>query len=64
MPVITLGGEKYRYLEVGETIEKDDILVPDDNDDDTFGVGFLYVWDRLIGEKYDIDMEPVVRKIK
>jgi hypothetical protein len=61
MPIITLAGEKYRYLEIGETIIKGDILVPDDNDDG-FGPGFLPVWDELIGQDYDVDMEPVVRK--
>lgn len=63
MPIITLAGEKYRYLEVGETIQKGDILVPDDNDDEICP-GFLPVWDSLIGQDYDVDMEPVVRKTK
>jgi hypothetical protein len=62
MPIITLAGEKYRYLEVGDTITKGDILVPDDSDGIDFGPGFLPVWDKLIGQKYRVDMEPVVRK--
>lgn len=63
MPIITLAGEKYRYIEVGETIQKGDIFVPDDNEDDTFGIGFLYVYDDLIGQVYEDDLEPIVRKI-
>lgn len=63
MPIIKLAGEKYRYLEVGETIQKGDILVPDDNDAEICP-GFLPVWDYLIGQDYDVDMEPVVRKTK
>jgi hypothetical protein len=64
MPIITIAGEKYRYLEIGETILKGDILVPDDSDEMDIGPGFLPVWDDLIGQDYDVDMEPVVRKTK
>jgi hypothetical protein len=63
MPFITLAGEKYRYLEVGETIQKSDILVPDD-DDNEICPGFLPVWDELVGQVFDESMEPVVRKPK
>jgi len=61
MPIITLGGEKYRYLEVGETIEKGDMLVPDDDENTT--PGYLTVWEHLIGQDYNMDLEPVVRKV-
>jgi hypothetical protein len=64
MPIITLAGEKYRYLEVGETIIKGDVLVPDDNDEMDICPGFLPVWDNLIGQDYGYDMEPIVRKVK
>ena len=60
MPIITLGGEKYRYLGVGEIIKKGDMLVPDD---DETTPGYLSVWEDLIGQEYGVDMEPVVRKV-
>ena len=62
MPIITLAGEKYRYLEVGETIEKGDILIP--SDDDELTPGYLTVWDTLVGEVFDEVTEPIVRKVK
>jgi hypothetical protein len=61
MPTITLAGEKYQYLEVGETIEKGDILIPSDDDECT--PGYLTVWDELVGTDYCENMEPIVRKI-
>lgn len=62
MPIITVAGQKYRYLEVGEIIKEGDIFIPDD-DEEGMSPGFLFVWDRMLGQVYDYDMEPIVRKI-
>lgn len=61
MQIILLNGCKYRYLCKGENIEKNDIFVPDDNDDE-MAPGYFPVWESLIGQKWDDNMEPIVRK--
>jgi hypothetical protein len=62
MSIITLAGEKYRHLNLGEIIQKGDILVPND-DDGELCPEYLKVFESLIGRPFDESLEPIVRKI-